>query len=360
MLSSKPDIYEDASFFFTPFKFTGLTVYSLPKRAAPRRLTIKPSDILIFIIVLLLLVLLSVWSASSCGNGISPTENSWIIEVLFSMISAEVFCTFVVSHLRSRDLRGAFEELDELGFEDFRAGRTKTSKSVALSRYGILVAEVLTDLGFVYFQGVDVSFIACAWERYVAQVWRIQTSCLYIFLVLECRQKIAWTNNGIEAALLLKSRIACIENSIPPKPDVCYKVDEARILVSRLMGLVEKINKVFQVQMLLKVFHVFLIVLMLGYFATDTYFYNKNLTSLETTVNLLYLITYSAFFCLDLFLDIWFYGTLEEEVARTSELLDKSFRALHLLPSSHNKQVQREEKLVLIIFLLDFRLGCFT
>lgn len=326
----KADIYLDAFWYFIPFKYMGLCVYSLSKNY--KHTSVKITDAVITIIIISCATAFAAYYYADCQKDISM----WLFSLMFKLFHVQVVCALINAHLQSRNLMELFRVVNLVDAKiaslndatSLKMEKQKLLHITSLFRYGILAAAVAIDAGFVVLEGIPARFFLCSGTRFVSALWRIQSGCLHIFFIAECTRRLKHINNSIKKLLMAKRKISSIETNVGSKTKFGYKMEEAKLAICRVMDVVAKANHVFEFDVLLKVGQIFLSVLVLGYFAADTYFFNKSLTESQSTLHVFYLLTHAALHCLDLFIDIWFYRLFEEEVSISvifgSVLLKKS------------------------------------
>lgn len=324
MHPTRVDVYRDAFWYYVPFKYVGLSVYSLP-RDHHQQPSVKATDVFLTIVLFVCI--------SSC-YGLIHTDcqkliDSSLFKLIFNTLDLQVFFVAINAHFRSKSLMDVFRTLDTAdkkialinGAASFKMAKERVLQIATLLRYATIAATLILDIVCVIITKVGLVSLLCSSNRYVATIWRIQGGCLYTFFVAECTRRLKHVNESIRS-MLLKKEMRCIETHMSQKLRVGYKMEEARLAVCQILNVVTKANQVFEVQMLLKVWQIFLVVLILLYYVADTYFFNETLTQSQSTLYLLYLLTHSVLYCVDLFVDIWFYRSFEDEV---SDNVDASF-----------------------------------
>lgn len=360
----KADICKDAFKYFAPLRYLGLSVRSVAKQGQPMRIAIAKTNIFIVLTVSLLIAAVTLTGCHFfCTYKINYAANMTVYVIL----NAEVMCAVINTHVHSEKMVRIFEELIKVDekllklteCDSLIMEKRKHSYFAFLLRYGLFTCGIVFDLVLVCndMGRLPLQLTFCALTPHFCGVLRSHASVLYVFFICECTARVKYVNHALESMLLMKERIPCIEASIAPRADICYKMDEAKFVVSQLLNIVTKINKIFQFVVLLKVMHIFGMTLAVAYFAADVYLFNKSISSAKTFVYSLYLAGHFAILLQDLLIDIWIYKQLHMQVnlanceiftrslpnlclqiELTTDFFDKAYRSLHSFSMSE-KQV---------------------
>lgn len=309
----RPDVYIDALWIFLPYKYMGLSTYTLPKNK-----TLQPRNIIDIIlpVIVVCCVILSIGLRQIlCDNSLV----FWLYDFMFAMFDVQVLCVMLNAHIKSKHLMKAFERLSLIDkkLETLNNDRSlKMAKQsiliVTCFRYSLLVAGLIADITFFIAEHINARFFICAFSRYISALWRIQSGCLHVFFIREYTRRMKHIRSLLEQTLFTWETIGFVRDL--RNINKSNNVEDARVIVSRIMEAVSETNRVFEEQILFKVGQVFFVVLVLGYLAADTYFFNQSLSTFQSTFYVMFLITHTVLHCLDMFVDIWYYRCFEQEV----------------------------------------------
>lgn len=323
MSLKRVNIYKDAKKYLTLLKYMGLTTYSLPKRGQ-QRLTMSVTNVAIVVLALLAIAVTLISCNLYCILDRKLYDAIGIIA--YVCLDLEIVAVVICSHLQSSGLVEIFRKFKAIDRKllKFTESSVLIVKTQRIDEYVSRLKSVLpilamfSDAGLLYnVMGLNVplGLIFCMAIPHISNLWRSQSGSLYIFFISECTARVEYINNAIEGVLLLKQRIACIETSIAPKPNACYKLDEAKHVMSNMLDVVTKINKTFELHLLIKSVHISAVLLLVAYYAGNFYLLNKNTSAVTAVVYCLYLIAHGIVQLLDLLIDIWFYKKLQHEVS---------------------------------------------
>lgn len=317
------NIYKDSRKYLALLKYMGLITYSLPK-PRQQRLRIARRDVAITVLSLLAVAMILISCNLCC---LMHREKSDAIGIIaYTCLDLEIVAIVLCSHLQSRGLVEIFskskatdEKLLKLTESNVLiVKKERVADFLVKLKHALPLITMLFDAVIITFnrvgKNVSLQLLFCLAIPHISNVLRSQSGSLYTFFIGECTARVKYISNAIEGLLLLKQKIACIETSLAPKANAWYKVDEARNLLSDVLDVVSKINKTFQLHMLIKSLHISIVLLLVAYYAGNVYLFNRNISAVAAVVYCLYLTGHSLVQLFDLLIDIWFYKKLQQEV----------------------------------------------
>lgn len=363
MCLKRINIYKDASECFTPFKYLGLSVYSLPKRGQKQHMIVTKKSIAIAIICLIVAAITLMSCNLFCFLG--KKDFDLYGNIAYTFIDLELIAVVVNSHFQSGSLVKIFKRFTVIdkklliltGNTILIMKKDRIVRWVWRFKCALLVFLMIVDGVLLWHSQVSIRIICCVTIPHISNVWRMQSGSLYMFFINESTERVRYISSFIETMLLLKQRIACIETSITPKSDVYYKLEEAQHLMTIILDLVTKINRTFQFHLLIKLLHVSGILLLAAYYLTNMYLFNKNLSAVASVYYSLYIVCHTFVQFLDVISDIWTYKKLQCQVTiyniykdqsillllqvdLVTERFDKAYNVLHTISVANNKQVK--------------------
>lgn len=320
------DIYRDANEYFTPLRYLGLSIYSLPKPGQMQQLTISKINIIIVVVSLLTVALTLFGCNLYCISGRNNNVDSAFGMIIYIGLDLEIVGVVINAHLQSSRIDEIFKKFRSIDRKLLKltdskiliVNEQKFVKLIARVRCGLPVLIVVLDAVLLYkvIDGeVPVKLILCLIIPHFTNIWRSQSASLYTFFVNECTARVKYINSTIEIMLLLKQRIPCIETRIAPKANVCYKLEDAKHLMSIILDLVTEINKAFQFHLLIKIAHISAVLLLITYYAANRYYINRHINVAKEFIYYLYYTGHGLVQISDLLIDIWFYKELQKEVS---------------------------------------------
>lgn len=325
MCLKRVNIYADANEYFTLLKYLGLNIYSLPTRKQSH-LIISKISIAIAVISFLMFALTLISCNVLCLHGRNNTIESRMGVIIYICMDLEIVIIIINSHCNSRRLYEIFRRFEIID----RKLQALTETNVLIMkkrsnlhfaskfRYTLSILTFIFDMILMYNSNreqLPPGILFCTAIPQISNVYRTYGVSLFIFFLNECTDRVKYISNAIDALMLLKQRIVCIETSIAPKADVVYKLDAAKHLLSTILDAVTKINKTFQFHLMIKLMHAAAILLLTAYNTANIYLINNNIIAeIDPIIGILYILAHVSYQIIDFLIDIWFYKTLQNEV----------------------------------------------
>lgn len=313
------DIYTSSYWVYSIYQFSGFSLYSFSSNRKRKSANIRKKNVFINILLIVSYLVLSYEVGSNCNNFESRELTSVCTNIQFIMCFAITSVLWVTGHICSRRMTKLFKAIDNTD----RKLRTLTKNEFQFIRNGshlrsfwliylrIVIFGVQITIQFYVIRGYVPPFCFAAY--WMAQIVLINCGCLFVFLINYYAEMFELVNCYIQRLMSDNKKIACIETTIAPKVDICYKLEDVRFIYCQLSNIIVKTNKIFQVSLLIKALWTFVFGVLFMYSAVNLFLsypesYSQVRAMFEKILQLCLLLI------LDFAIDIYAYEALKKKV----------------------------------------------
>lgn len=325
MVYKLSNVYESCTKVYFFYKLFGATPYSL----YPKRQLVLFERRNIFANITVITAMLTTWfiSREVCLSGKEDTEDVTFIFYDFrsSLTLVGQILLWINCQVNAKKLKLLFEKFKALDESLVHLTKDKCLYFFERSKwlfpfmcgrhvtFGIFAT--LEIAGKVYCNE-DPNFV-CLISSYILYALMEQSMLMYLALMCESWKRINFLNDFLRRITVRQKMIFCIEITMMPKANVCYKLEELRLIYLKIEDLVIYINQIFQVGILTKVVAVNLSVINCAFEIAETLYVME--TQTQAAVIIIPLLYWAFSVTAVVIADIYIYNSVVLEVCNVSE-----------------------------------------
>lgn len=317
MARAQVDIYTASYWVYFLYRYSGLSSYCFIQQRKHKRPKISVENVIVNILLIIIFIVLSYVVFAKCQNSGSDI-NSIFNNIQSAMTFMAAPILWIAAQKESKRVVNVFKAIDDVDKKFnlltenefcFIRNHSRSFWLIHIRRM-IFGAKVLIVFLFVLIYVNPFCFVSY-WITY----WVIMNGgCMFLFFINDCTQLLGLMSRFIQRLLAGNENVVCLETVITPKVDMCYKLEEIRLIYSNLSDIVTETNKIFQVSLLIKVIWTFFSALS-GIYGIIQVQSSFSKVQLEISYALYGgVLLYSLMTVVDFVLDIYAYEALIDEV----------------------------------------------
>lgn len=250
------DIYTSSYWVYLTYHCSGLSLYSLAKREENKPLRLQ--KIVAFDISLTVIYLMVTYGVVyKCNRFWSHDLATVFLDLQFIVCFLITPVLWIAGQTSSTRMINLFKAIDDI---DKKLNTlTKNEFSFIRNRprlfWLIYLRLIITAAAIGIEVFISYGYISqfCFTMHWLIEIVFMNYGCMYLFLMAYYKQILELINHYIKRLVSDNKKIACLETRrVPPKVDICYKLEEIRFIYSKFTGIVAETKKVFQVSLLIR------------------------------------------------------------------------------------------------------------